>query len=79
MDAINVENCIGDAVYNSKIHALFDVTHLEDCKFVFDATHIKMLTMSITTIILSWSMRWAAVGQYMHRFSDICWFNKYLT
>ncbi len=81
MDGVNNENCSGDAVYNSKnAQYCFDVAHMEDCKFVFDATHVKD-AYDVNNDDHS-ELEYEAGGSetnYMYRFSDICWFNKYLT
>jgi hypothetical protein len=81
MDAINVEHCSGDAVYNSKnAQFCFDVNQMEDCKFVFDASFVKD-AYDVNNEDHS-ELVYEANGSetnYMHRFSDICWFNKFLT
>lgn len=81
MDATNVENCSGDAIYNSKnAQYCFDAHHLEDCKYVFDASHLKD-AYDVNNDDHS-ELVYEACGSetnYMHRFNDICWFDQFLT
>ncbi len=80
MDGVNNENCSGDAVYNSK-DALycFDVSRLQDCKFLFDATNVKDSydTNNADNSELVYDSS-GMEANYMLRFTDICWFNKYV-
>ncbi|MFA5793083.1 MAG: hypothetical protein WC897_04425 [Candidatus Gracilibacteria bacterium] len=81
MAEINNQDCSGDAVYNSKnAHYCFDTTRLEDCKFVIDATNIKDsydMNNGDNSELIYDSI--GVEGDYMTRFIDICWFNKYIT
>ncbi len=81
MNGINNENCCGDSVNNSK-NALycFDAQDLEDCKFVFDASFVKD-AYDVNNEDHS-ELVYESCGSetnYMHRFNDICWFDKYLS
>ncbi|MFA5855519.1 MAG: hypothetical protein WC846_04580 [Candidatus Gracilibacteria bacterium] len=81
MDAIQTENCSGDAVYRSRnAQYCFDSVELEDCEFVCDATHLKD-ARDVNNDDHS-ELVYEIIGgesSYMNRFNDICWFDKYIT
>ncbi len=78
IDGMNLENCTGDAIYNSKnILNCFEVKHSQDCHFICNATHLKDC-YDVNNDDNS-ELVYEAVGSesnYQHLFNDICWFDK---
>jgi len=81
MNSLNTENCSGDSIFNSKNASYcFDAYGLEDCKFVCEATHMKD-SYDVNNDDNS-ELVYEAIGSesnYLHRFSDICWWGKFIT
>ncbi|MDD5026313.1 MAG: hypothetical protein PHH13_02945 [Candidatus Peribacteraceae bacterium] len=77
MDCINVENCTGNAIINSRnARACYEVIGVQDCTYVANATSMKD-AFDVNNDDRS-ELVYEAVGSEantMHCFDDICWFD----
>ncbi|OGJ83190.1 hypothetical protein A3J91_01405 [Candidatus Peribacteria bacterium RIFOXYC2_FULL_58_10] len=77
MDAINTENCTGNAIINSRnARVCYEVIGVQDCAYVANATSMKD-AVDVNNDDRS-ELVYEAVGSEantMHCFNDICWFD----
>ncbi|MDD5623192.1 MAG: hypothetical protein PHI23_00590 [Candidatus Peribacteraceae bacterium] len=77
MDSINVENCTGNAIINSRnAHSCYEVIGVQDCTYVANATSMKD-AFDVNNDDRS-ELVYEAVGSEantMHCFNDISWFD----
>lgn len=78
MNGLNLENCSGDALFNSKnAHDCYESRNLQDCQFLYNTTNMKN-SRDVSNDDNS-ELVYDSVGSesnYMHCFNDICWFNS---